>query len=277
MILQEKIADWKSYPNALGSEAQAAVIVSEIAHALGEAVPETISVALKKLALRGTMRDIANAIQLEDQRKPGVPSFHEVVDVGSAAAGLSWTEAIAAITRYLDSSSARIYGLRLEFEVDRGQPSATAGWGDPVLQGLFNDIAREILEGGWDRAYDRWVGSFDESTTQSSGSSGDGNISVIPGTGGACTETVLVLLKSRDWPHGFHPRHHGQEMDTLRIHLVECQKVRRVLIISDTINMPSFDDEYLRWIRAWSARGVAFAHALVAPDRRTLLPIPLGI
>jgi hypothetical protein len=142
---------------------------------------------------------------------------------------------------------------------------------------LFQRIAGEILEEGWDLTYNRWVGNFDESTTQSSGSSGSGNITVIPGTGGACTETVLVFLKSRDWPHRFHPRHHGEEMETLRIHLVECQKVRRVMIISDTVHTPSFDEDYLRWVRAWSTRGVAFAHALVAPDRRTLLPIPLGI
>jgi hypothetical protein len=170
----------------------------------------------------------------------------------------------------------RLGSMRREMAMSRRRFDTPNAW-EPGLGELFNRIAGEILEGGWDQAYDRWVGSFDKSTTQSSGSGGDGNITVIPGTGGACTETVLVFLKSRDWPHGFHPRHHGQEMDTLRIHLVECQKVRRVLIISDTIHMPSFDDEYLRWIRAWSARGVAFAHALVAPDRRTLLPIPLGI
>jgi hypothetical protein len=170
----------------------------------------------------------------------------------------------------------RLESLQTEMAVRRRRRDPSESW-ESGLGELFNRIAGEIIEGGWDWTYRRWVGDPDGDTTKTSGSSGDGNISVIPGTGGACTETVLVFLKSRDWPHGFHPRHHGQEMDTLRIHLVECQKVRRVLIISDTIHMPSFDDEYLRWIRAWSARGVAFAHALVAPDRRTLLPIPLGI
>jgi hypothetical protein len=170
----------------------------------------------------------------------------------------------------------RLGSLRREIAMSRRHKDPLDAW-EPGLREWFHRIAGEIIEGGWDWAYRRWVGDPDGDTTNTSGSSGDGNISVIPGTGGACTETVLVFLKSRDWPHGFHPRHQGQEMDTLRIHLVECQKVRRVLIISDTIHMPSFDDEYLRWIRAWSARGVAFAHALVTPDRRTLLPIPLGI
>jgi hypothetical protein len=108
MSLQERIAHWKEYPNALGSEAQAAVLVSEVAHALGEAVPERISLALRKLALRGTMRDIAQAIQRGEKHQPEVPSFHEVVDIGAAAAGISWTEAIGAITDYLDARSARL-------------------------------------------------------------------------------------------------------------------------------------------------------------------------
>ena len=108
MTLREKIEDWKKYPNALGSEAQAAVIIGEVAHALGEEIPNEVASALKKLALRGTMRDIAAAIQRGEERNPGVPSFHEVVDAGAEAAGLSWTEAISTITRYLDAASERL-------------------------------------------------------------------------------------------------------------------------------------------------------------------------
>ena len=108
MPLTEKIEDWKKYPNALGSEAQAAVIVGEVANAIGEGVPDEVSAALKKLALRGTMRDIAAAIQRGDDRNLDVPSFHDVVDAGAAAAGLSWTEAISTITRHLESASARL-------------------------------------------------------------------------------------------------------------------------------------------------------------------------
>ena len=134
-----------------------------------------------------------------------------------------------------------------------------------------------MLDGGWDWLWDRWVMDPEQSSAQGSRSGSDGDISVIPGTGGACTETVLVFLIDRDWPHRFHPRHHNDAMETLKIHLVECQKVQRVMIISDTIHTPSFDKDYLRWIRAWSGRGVTFGHALVAPDRRTLLPVPLGV
>lgn len=170
----------------------------------------------------------------------------------------------------------RLESLQTEMAARRRHKDPVDAW-EPGLREWFHRIAREILDGGWDWAYGRWVGDTDGDTTNTSGSSSGGTITVIPGTGGACTETVLVFLKSRDWPHGFHHRHHGEEMETLKIHLVECQKVRRVMIISDTIHTPSFDKDYLRWIRAWSGRGVAFAHALVAPDQRTLLPIPLGI
>ena len=89
MYLREKIEDWKKYPNALGSEAEAAVIVGEVDNALGEQIPDEVSAALKKLALRGTMRDIAAAIQRGKKRNPDVPSFHDVVDAGAATAGLS--------------------------------------------------------------------------------------------------------------------------------------------------------------------------------------------
>jgi hypothetical protein len=170
----------------------------------------------------------------------------------------------------------RLGSLRREMAMSRGHKDPTESW-EPGLGEWFHRIAGEILDEGWDWAYGRWVGDTDGAATNPSGSGGSGNITVIPGTGGACTETVLVFLKSRDWPHGFHLRHHGEGMETLKIHLIECQKVRRVMIISDTIHTPSFDEDYMRWIRAWSGRGVAFAHALVAPDRRTLLPIPLGI
>ena len=144
----------------------------------------------------------------------------------------------------------RLESLQTEMAMSRRHKDPTESW-EPGLGELFNRIAGEILDGGWDWAYGRWVGDTDGAATNTSGSGGSGNITVIPGTGGACTDTALVFSK--------------------------CQKVRRVMIISDTIHTPSFDEGYLRWIRAWSRRGVAFAHALVAPDRRTLLPIPLGI
>lgn len=108
MRLRDRIEHWKRNPNALGSEAQAAVIVGEVANALGEQIPDNASAALKKPSLRGTMRDIAAAIQHGEQPNPGVSPFHDVVDAGAAAAGLSWTEAISTITRYLDAASERL-------------------------------------------------------------------------------------------------------------------------------------------------------------------------
>ena len=109
VTLHEKISDWKNYPNALGSESQAAVIVGEVAAALGEAIPNDVRLMLKKLSLRGTMRDIASAIQRGDEHSPGVPCSHDVVDIGAESAGLSWGEAIAEITKYLDEQ-ARLLG-----------------------------------------------------------------------------------------------------------------------------------------------------------------------
>ncbi len=108
MLLRAKIEDWKKHPNALGSESQAAVIVGEVAAALNQDIPADVAAALKTLALRGTMRDIAQALQLGHEVRPAVPSFHDVVDVGAAAAGLSWTEAIASMTRYLDTASQQL-------------------------------------------------------------------------------------------------------------------------------------------------------------------------
>ena len=102
MTLQAKVDDWREYPNALGSESQVAVIVGEVAAARREAIPDDVQKALKVLALRGTMRDIASQIQRDEPRDPGVPSFHEVVDAGAASCGLSWAEAIATITSHLD-------------------------------------------------------------------------------------------------------------------------------------------------------------------------------
>lgn len=110
MSLNEQIEDWKKYPNALGSESQAAVIVGEAAAALGEAIPDSVNAALKTLSLRGTMRDIASAIQRNEEHRPrpGVPSFHDVVDAGAASCGMSWAEALAVITKHLDERKGRL-------------------------------------------------------------------------------------------------------------------------------------------------------------------------
>ena len=54
------------------------------------------------------MRDLAAAIQRGAEHNPKVPSPHEVVETGAAAAGLSWTEAIATLARYLTAAKERL-------------------------------------------------------------------------------------------------------------------------------------------------------------------------
>jgi hypothetical protein len=54
------------------------------------------------------MRDLAAAIQSGAEHNPKVPSPHEVVETGAAAAGLSWAEAITTVVRYLTIASKRL-------------------------------------------------------------------------------------------------------------------------------------------------------------------------
>ena len=101
MLLIKKIEEWKKYPNALGSESQVAVLLGELSSFLNEPIPDTVLSALKILSLRGTMRDIASAIQRE-RFNPDIPSFHDVVDTAAISCGLSWTEALTIIVTYLE-------------------------------------------------------------------------------------------------------------------------------------------------------------------------------
>ena len=114
MNLKEKIADWGRFPNALGSEAQAAVIVGEVAEALGKPIPDNVRRALKSLSLRGTMRDIASAIEHHEGRlsAPGVPSFHDLVDVGAGSCGISWGDGLAEISQHLAASVKQMGGRK---------------------------------------------------------------------------------------------------------------------------------------------------------------------
>lgn len=68
MTIIEKIDDWKKFPNALGSESQVAVLLGEISASLDEPLPNTVVTALKTLSIRGAMRDIASAIQRNEER-----------------------------------------------------------------------------------------------------------------------------------------------------------------------------------------------------------------
>jgi|GEM_PF-1420584 len=109
MTLLKKINDWKKYPNALGSESQVSVLVGELAAILKKEIPEPVKSALKTLALRGTMRDIASAIGSNiEQRNLRVPAFHEVVDSGAASCGISWTEAVAVLAQYVTECGAQL-------------------------------------------------------------------------------------------------------------------------------------------------------------------------
>ena len=109
MTLLKKINDWKKYPNALGSEAQVSVLVGELAAILKKEIPEPVKNALKTLALRGTMRDIASAIGRNiEPRNLNVPSFHKVVDSGAASCGISWTEAVAVLAQYVTECGAKL-------------------------------------------------------------------------------------------------------------------------------------------------------------------------
>ena len=109
MTLLKKINDWKKYPNALGSEAQVSVLVGELAAILKKEIPEPVKSALKTLALRGTMRDIASAIGRNiEPRNLNVPSFHKVVDSGAASCGISWTEAVAVLAQYVTECGAQL-------------------------------------------------------------------------------------------------------------------------------------------------------------------------
>jgi len=110
MDLNAEIDDWKKYPNSLGSEAQVAVLIGSIAAKTGEVIPENIKSALKALSLRGTMRDIASAIQRgrEHRHNPDIPSFNDVVILSAASCEISWGEALAEIAQYLDEQKVKL-------------------------------------------------------------------------------------------------------------------------------------------------------------------------
>lgn len=101
MSLVRQINEWKEYPNSLGSEARAAVLVADVANSLKEEVPPKVMSALRVLALRGTLRDLA--IELRGDRIGRASAdIADVEDVAATASGLSWTEAITVIVGYLN-------------------------------------------------------------------------------------------------------------------------------------------------------------------------------
>ncbi len=117
MTLIKKIDDWKKYPNALGSEAQAAVLIGEVSASLKETIPDSVAEALKILSIRGSLRDIVAAIQpdeellLDDEEQHprlSAPSVHDVVDLAAMSCGLSWAEALTVIVQYLEERKTRL-------------------------------------------------------------------------------------------------------------------------------------------------------------------------
>lgn len=109
MTLHEKINDWKKFPNALGSESQVSVLVGELTAILNREIPDQVKIALKTLALRGTMRDITSAIvSNNEQRNLHIPSVNEIVDIGAASCGISWTEAISVLAQYVTKCAAQL-------------------------------------------------------------------------------------------------------------------------------------------------------------------------
>jgi hypothetical protein len=100
--LLKKIEDWKKYPNALGSESQVAVLLGEVLAFLNEPIPDSVSSALKALSLRGTMRDIASAIERNENYHLDTSSFQDIVNTATISAGLSWAEAITIIVIYFE-------------------------------------------------------------------------------------------------------------------------------------------------------------------------------
>ena len=104
MSLVEQIKDWKEYPNSLGSEAAAAVLVADVATALRKPIPRDVLLALRQLALRGTLRDLAQELRGSEVGASSA-SFHDAADIAAASAGLSWTEAITVIVLYLNKAA----------------------------------------------------------------------------------------------------------------------------------------------------------------------------
>ncbi len=139
------------------------------------------------------------------------------------------------------------------------------------LDAFFRDVASDIARMGWEEF-------FRKVTSGNPNGAGGDPLTVIPSkaTGAACNETALVLLGV---PHdrAFLPFAgvRGSALDSLKLHLIECQRVRRVLVVSDWGCPWDLDVAERRWIHGWRARGVAFAMAIVTPGGKSAIPIPI--
>lgn len=127
---------------------------------------------------------------------------------------------------------------------------------------------------GFQKAAETWIGG-----KQSSGSKGPGTgVTVIPSKGNACTPLLVVVHNS--W-HG-HGRHfggdleRGEELEALRLHLVTCDKVKAVMIISEVWDSCQWAEHWEVLTEAWSRRGIVFGFAVPSARGRDLVPIPLN-
>ncbi|OYD15287.1 hypothetical protein CH330_06040 [candidate division WOR-3 bacterium JGI_Cruoil_03_51_56] len=114
MPLTEQIQNWMRYPNALGSESQAGVLVGQVNQHLALETPPEVRNALRVLSLRSLLRDAFKELAgPHEARARGNTStdsatFHDLTDAVLACAGLSQSEAIAVVTQFFEANLERL-------------------------------------------------------------------------------------------------------------------------------------------------------------------------
>ncbi len=142
------------------------------------------------------------------------------------------------------------------------------------LNQLFRDYLHLTQEVGHRKAAEAWMKGKQPSGAKNPG----GGITVIPSAGEACNPLVLVFHSS--W-HG-HRAHfggnfeRGEELETLCLHLVLCEKVKGVAIISEIWDSCQWAEHWEKLTEAWSSRGIVFGFAVPTARGRDLVPIPLN-
>lgn len=238
------------------------------------------------------MSDLKGKAEVEQLRKQlaeAETERHEALQrAGDMQAGMeAMRREMRALSEHLAEASRRAEeaGRQLREQEDRRREWVDRNFGRKAAQAglpeVYDEFFHSIRERGWEEVYRQWVS---ERAAPAVGRSRSGSsYTVIPGVGGACDETVVVFIASSPYDRFFsqdpflrRPRRRVDELETLKLHLVECQLVRRVMIISEWIDGEYFRDEVLPWLQAWENRGVAFALAVVAPGGRQLIPVRLG-
>jgi len=145
------------------------------------------------------------------------------------------------------------------------------------LNQLFRDFLRLTQEVGYRKASEAWMKGQQGSGSKGQSKGHGGGITVIPSEGNACTPLVVVFIHS--W-HG-HRRHfggdlRGEELEALALHLVLCEKVKGVAIISEVWDSCQWTEHWEKLTDAWSRRGIVFGFAVPTALGRELVPIPLN-